>query len=240
MSGRTARPALGRVDLFRLLVALLLLVSAGCAALPSGQGGASGGARDGAAVDRESRAGARSGSAASDALARARHVFPVRGRTSFSRFHHDYPAADIFAACGTHVVAPTSGVILEISRHDRWRPSVDSGATRGGKFVSLRGVDHVRYYGSHLRAVGTRIHAGLHVKAGDRLGRVGQTGNARGVGCHLHFGLSPVCAGTGDWWVRRGEVHPFRFLRAWQHHRNRSPRHAVRHWHARHGCPPRP
>jgi peptidoglycan LD-endopeptidase LytH len=219
------------------LVALLLLVSAGCATLPSGRGGTngSGHAGDAAAVERSAPAGS-----GSFALARARHLFPVRGRTSYSRFHHDYPATDIFAACGTRVVAPTAGVVLEVSRRDRWRPATDNPALRGGKSVSLRGRDHVRYYGSHLRAVATRIHAGRRVRAGTLIGRVGQSGNARGVGCHLHFGLSPVCAGTGDWWIRRGEVNPFRFLRAWQHHRNLSPRHAVRRWHARHGCPRRP
>jgi peptidoglycan LD-endopeptidase LytH len=228
-----------RENLTRLVFALLLMAAAGCAALPSGPHGSRDGSADRAAVDRGSAAGLRPGSA-SGALARPRHLFPVRGRTSYSRFHHDYPATDIFAACNTRVVAPTAGVVLEVSRHDRWRPAVDNPATRGGKFVSLRGVDHVRYYGSHLRAVASRAHAGRHVRAGALLGRVGQTGNARGVGCHLHFGLSPVCAGTGDWWIRRGEVNPFRFLRAWQHHRNLSPRHAVRRWHARHGCPRRP
>jgi len=223
-----------------LLVALLLLVPAGCATLPPGWGGTdAGAARDRSADDRGSAAGAEPGAAAS-AAARARHVFPVRGRTSYSRFHHDYPATDIFAACRTRVVAPTSGVVLEVSRRDRWRPARDNPATRGGKSVSLRGVDDVRYYGSHLRAVATGVRAGRHVRAGTLLGRVGQTGNARGVGCHLHFGLSPVCAGTGDWWIRRGTVRPFRFLRAWEHHRNLSPRHAVRRWHARHGCPRRP
>jgi peptidoglycan LD-endopeptidase LytH len=222
-----------------LLVALLLLVPAGCAVLPSGWGGTNGAAvSDRSAAGRESVADAETG--ASSAAARARHVFPVRGRTSYSRFHHDYPAADIFAACRTRVVAPTSGVVLEVSRRDRWRPGRDNPATRGGRSVSLRGVDDVRYYGSHLRAVAAGIHAGRRVRAGTLLGRVGQTGNARGVGCHLHFGLSPVCAGTGDWWIRRGTVRPFRFLRAWEHHRNLSPRHAVRRWHARHGCPRRP
>ncbi len=228
----------------RLLVALLLLVLAGCAAVPSGQGGKEGadGARGGAAVDqRADRAGAAARSATrSGALARARHVFPVRGHTSFSRFHHDYPATDIFAACNTRVVAPTAGVLLEVRRVDHWRPAVDNPATRGGKSVSLRGVDHVRYYGAHLRAVASHLRPGRHVRAGALLGRVGQTGNARGIGCHLHFGLSPVCHATGDWWIRRGEVNPFRFLRAWQQHRNLSPRRAVRRWHARHGCPPRP
>jgi len=238
--GRGSAPAVRARGAGTLLVTLLLLVSAGCAALPSGWGGATGIASDRSAADRGSAAGAETGAAARSALARARHLFPVRGRTSYSRFHHDYPATDIFAACRTRVVAPTRGVVLEVSRRDRWRPARDNPATRGGKSVSMRGVDGVRYYGSHLRAVATGVRAGRHVRAGTLLGRVGQTGNARGVGCHLHFGLSPVCAGTGDWWIRRGTVRPFRFLRAWEHHRNLSPRHAVRRWHARHGCPRRP
>jgi peptidoglycan LD-endopeptidase LytH len=227
-------PAPHRVG--RLVVGLLLLVSAGCASPPSGQARADG-APAPPAADRRSAGGGEPDSAArSGVQTRARHVFPVRGRTSYSRFHHDYPATDIFADCRTPVVAPVRGVVLEVGRRDRWRPARDDPATRGGRFVSLRGVDHVRYYGSHLRAVATRVHAGRRVRAGARLGRVGQSGNARGVGCHLHFGISPVCAGTGDWWIRRGTVSPYRFLQAWRRHRNLSPARAVQGWRAEHGC----
>jgi len=165
------------------------------------------------------------------------HHFPVTGHVSYAAAHHDYPATDIFAACGSPVVSPVDGVVLEVGRKDRWDPARNLGSTRGGRFFSVRGDDGVRYYGSHLRRVRPGLAAGSRVKAGARLGRVGASGDARYAGCHLHFGISPVCRGTGDWWTRRGVVSPYKFLRSWQSGGNLSPRRAVRAWHARHGCP---
>jgi peptidoglycan LD-endopeptidase LytH len=169
-------------------------------------------------------------------VGRLHYRFPVRGATAYSRAHHDYPATDIFAGCRARVRAPVRAVVLELSRRDRYRPRRDDPALRGGRFVSLRGADGVRYYGSHLRSVAGGLRAGRRVRAGQTVGRVGTSGNARGTGCHLHFGISPVCSGTGDWRVRRGTVRPYPFLRAWQQGRDRSPRAAVRRWRAEHGC----
>ncbi len=166
--------------------------------------------------------------------------FPVAGPTSYGSAHHDYPATDVFAACGTPVVAPVDGVVLELSRRDRWRRSTDRGAQRGGKSFSIRGDDGARYYGSHLRVVRRSLHRGDRVRAGRRIGRVGASGSAAGTGCHLHVGLSPVCARRGDWWVRRGVVAPYRFLRSWERDVDRSPRRAVRGWQRDHGCPQAP
>jgi murein DD-endopeptidase MepM/ murein hydrolase activator NlpD len=176
-------------------------------------------------------------SAAAGAPRRLSYVFPVRGRTSYSRAHHDYPATDMFARCRTRTVAPVRGVVLEVRRRDRYRPDRDRPALRGGRFWSLRGNDRVRYYGSHLSSVAAGVRPGKRVRAGTLLGRVGQSGNARGTGCHLHFGISPVCSRTGDWRVRRGTVRPFRFLRAWERDRDLSPARAVRRWQRDHGCP---
>jgi murein DD-endopeptidase MepM/ murein hydrolase activator NlpD len=212
------------------VVVVALLIATGCAV----QGPHPGADRQAEAPGASSRA--RQGAS----TARVSYRFPVRGRTSYGRAHHDYPATDIFAACRTPVVAPAGGVLLEVSRRDRYRPGPDSPALRGGRFWSLRGDDRVRYYGSHLRSLAPGVRAGRRVHTGTLLGRVGQSGNARGTGCHLHFGISPVCAGTGDWWVRRGVVRPFRFLRAWERGRDRSPARAVRRWRAEHGCPRRP
>jgi murein DD-endopeptidase MepM/ murein hydrolase activator NlpD len=162
--------------------------------------------------------------------------FPVAGRVSYGPFHHDYPATDIFGRCGARVVAPAAGVVLEVARRDRWDPATDRGPDRGGRSFSLRGADEVRYYGSHLKAVRPGLRAGSTVQAGDTLGRVGHSGDARGIACHLHFGLSPVCRGTGDWRVRRGVVAPYPFLRSWQRGGQRSPAATVRRWEARHHC----
>lgn len=218
----------------------LLAVCAGCAeGAPSG-GGASASGRPAAAPHvtpgrtGTATAAEPSGSAVS---ARLRYRFPVRGRASYSQAHHDYPASDIFAACRTPVVAPVRGRVLEVNRRDRYRPGTDRPALRGGRFFSMRGADGVRYYGSHLRSLAAGMKAGRRLRAGQMIGRVGQSGNARGTGCHLHFGISPVCRGRGDWRVRRGAVWPYRFLRAWQRDRDRSPAPAVRRWRRDHGCP---
>ena len=163
-------------------------------------------------------------------------VFPVRGSADYGSAHHDYPATDIFAGCGQPVVAPVRGTVLEVSRRDRWDAETDRPKDRGGKFVSILGVDRVRYYGSHLRSLARGAHRGAHMSAGEMIGRVGRTGNARSTPCHLHFGLSPRCHEAGDWWIRRGVVSPYRYLRSWQGGGDRSPRHVVRAWRRDHGC----
>jgi murein DD-endopeptidase MepM/ murein hydrolase activator NlpD len=157
-----------------------------------------------------------------------RYVFPVDpvSGTSYARGHHDYPATDIFSPCGTTFVAPTAGRVDEVSRVDTWKASTDDPAVRGGLSVSVVGDDGVRYYGSHLREVGAGIDPGRRVRAGDPLGKIGNTGNARGIACHLHFGLSPPSP-PGDWAVRRGVVWPWPYLDSWKTGGQRSPRDEV-------------
>jgi murein DD-endopeptidase MepM/ murein hydrolase activator NlpD len=170
------------------------------------------------------------------------YTFPVQplGHVSFGRTHHDYPATDVFARCGDSFVAPTSGVVLEVSRVDRWDPARDAGATRGGLSVTIRGDDGVRYYGSHLRAIAAGVNPGVRVRAGRHLGVVGRTGNARATPCHLHFGISPPCRVAGDWWIRRGEVSPWPYLTSWRGGGQRSPVGDVVRWRRTHGCPRSP
>ena len=94
-------------------------------------------------------------------------MFPVVGKVSYAHDHHDYPATDIITACGNEVRAVTSGVILEVNRVDKWKASVDAGATRGGLSVSIKGDDGVRYYGSHLEEINKNIQPGVRVTAGE-------------------------------------------------------------------------
>jgi len=171
---------------------------------------------------------------------RRRYTFPVAGDTSFAATHHDYPATDIFADCGTPVVAPASGTIAGVSRSDRWASGADDPAVRGGRSWTLLGDDGARYYGSHLRRIEPGIAAGVWVRAGQRLGEVGASGNAAGTGCHLHFGISPVCGRDADWWVRRGAVPTYPYLRAWQRGRDRSPVAETDRWQRVNGCRPAP
>jgi len=160
-----------------------------------------------------------------------RYAFPVQPPevASRDRSHHDYPATDVFAPCGAVVVAATDGVVDDVGAEDRWDPEVDDGATRGGLFVSVVGDDGVRYYGSHLREVSSTLAAGQRVQAGQEIGRVGDTGNAAGTGCHLHFGLSPP-RGPGDWQVRRGVVYPWPYLDSWRAGGRESPARELAVW----------
>jgi murein DD-endopeptidase MepM/ murein hydrolase activator NlpD len=143
---------------------------------------------------------------------------------SYGHSHHDYPATDVFAARGCRVVSPVTGVVDEVSTVDRWSSTTNRGADRGGLSFSVVGVDGVRYYGSHLSTVVVR--PGQHVEAGQQVGTVGNTGSARGTATHLHFGISWPTR-HGIWWVRRGEVYPWRYLDSWRAGGSRSPASAV-------------
>jgi peptidoglycan LD-endopeptidase LytH len=112
--------------------------------------------------------------------------------------------------------------VLEVSLEDRYDPRRSGGEDRGGLSVSIEGDDGVRYYGSHFAAIEATVRPGTRVEAGTRLGQVGRTGNTNGT-CHLHFGLSPLCARAGDWWIRRGVVWPWPYLDAWRAGTPKSP-----------------
>lgn len=152
------------------------------------------------------------------------HTFPVfpASVASYARSHHDYPAADIFAPCGTEVVAPHAGVIQDVSTEDTWSYGENTPESRGGLSFSIVGDDGVRYYGSHLAELDPIVEPGARVAAGQRIGTVGETGNAKGTGCHLHFGISTPC-GPGDVLRRRGEFWPQEYLDAWAREEQSSP-----------------
>jgi murein DD-endopeptidase MepM/ murein hydrolase activator NlpD len=157
-----------------------------------------------------------------------RYRFPVAGcRAQYGASHHDYPAADMFTGRGCAFVAPVAGRVDEVSRTDAWSQASDRGADRGGRSVSLVGVDGVRYYGSHLQAVAPGIAPGNRVAAGQLLGRIGNSGSARVTAVHLHFGISWPTR-PGIWWVRRGMVPPARYLDSWRAGGNLSPVREVR------------
>ncbi|MBN1172298.1 MAG: M23 family metallopeptidase [Micromonosporaceae bacterium] len=164
-----------------------------------------------------------------------KYVFPVVGHNSYARTHHDYPASDIIAACGLKIRAVTNGVVLEVNRVDKFDPDNPKGADKGGLFVSILGDDGVRYYGSHMSQVTASIEAGVRVTVGQQIGKVGTTGNSGA--CHLHFGISPPCMKTGDWWTRRGAVYPWSYLDSWKAGGTKSPVAAVASWKSKNGCP---
>lgn len=161
------------------------------------------------------------------AQASPKYVFPVQGCPAhYGHYHHDYPATDILAKVGCKFVATTSGIVNEVNTVDKFSWKTNLGSQRGGKFVSIVGDDGVRYYGSHLRTVASGIKVGTHVTAGQLLGYLGTSGDAKGLAPHVHYGISwPTKAGI--WWVRRGEVYPWRYLDAWRAGKDLSPAKAV-------------
>lgn len=129
------------------------------------------------------------------------YAFPVSGadnksiqsfwadpRDTGSRSHE---GIDIFAERGTPVVAITDGII-------------DSSGERGlgGKQVWLR--DNLlgkRIYYAHLDKIA--VSEGEKVKIGDTIGFVGNTGNAKDLPPHLHFGI----------YKAKGAVNPLSFIK---------------------------
>lgn len=227
-AGRRARPTAGL-----LAAAGALTLLAGCGAPPDGYAGGEPTRTVGPTADATPAPPVESTTAVPKPTAppapttttgpAGRYVFPVGGdRVSYHRTHSGYKATDIFADCGRPVRAVTDGTVLEVSRTDTYRKSGPQGPANGGLSVSLLGTDGVRYYGSHLSRIAPGIGAGVKVRAGREFGAVGRTGNANGV-CHLHFGISPPCARTGDWWVRRGVIWPYPYLDSWRSGGEKSP-----------------
>jgi murein DD-endopeptidase MepM/ murein hydrolase activator NlpD len=157
------------------------------------------------------------------------YTFPVVGcKVTYAHSHHNYPATDILAPKGCKFVAPISGVVDEVNRVDRFTWKTNKGADRGGLFISIIGDDGVRYYGSHLSKVADGMEPGVRVASGDLIGLVGATGDSRGLAPHVHFGISwPTPSQKNVWWVRRGELYPWRYLDAWRAGKDLSPAKSV-------------
>lgn len=112
--------------------------------------------------------------------------FPVAGRAYYSddwlrpRYTptlHLHKGLDIFAAFGTPIRSPVTGVVSRLSDNPR----------AGGIGVSVQDADGRWYYFGHLRERAPGLQLGQSVEVGTILGYVGDTGNARGGLPHLHF-----------------------------------------------------
>lgn len=153
----------------------------------------------------------------------AQYFFPVQhAEVNYGKFHHDYPATDIFCDEGSEFVAVTAGVVDYISFEDIWDPVTNEPNDRGGLAVAIIGNDGVRYYGSHLQSIAPDLQVGMTVRAGQLLGYTGKTGSARPTPAHLHFGISHPTT-PEDWQVRRGEISPYPYLQAWRNAEMRAP-----------------
>jgi len=149
------------------------------------------------------------------ATAELQHLFPLYPPDVDVEVRADddgYHAADLFADRGTLFVAVTSGVIEAVGHEDNWDPDVDDPISRSGKYVSLVADDGFRYFGGHLERVESDLEPGMRVRAGQALGTVGNSGDARTQETHLHFAIS----GLGNWGVRPVQFWPYRVLELWE------------------------
>ncbi|MFC0555543.1 M23 family metallopeptidase [Planotetraspora thailandica] len=144
------------------------------------------------------------------------YVFPIKGcRTTYAhKLLAGLPKSTIWAGKGCLFVSPVDGRIREVNRQDRWRPATDRGPDREGRFLTIAGQDGVVYLGGHLDKIMPGLKPGVSVKAGQPLGSVGNSGNARNTASNLYFAISWP-APPKYWWIRRGMVEPWTFLDAW-------------------------
>jgi murein DD-endopeptidase MepM/ murein hydrolase activator NlpD len=115
------------------------------------------------------------------------HRYPILGSHGFrgavgrfgaartgGRWHQGF---DVLARCGTPLAAARGGTVVR----RRYDPRLD------GHFVVISGrKEGMTYRYSHLASAAT-VRRGERVFTGQRIGFVGQTGNARSTPCHLHF-----------------------------------------------------
>jgi murein DD-endopeptidase MepM/ murein hydrolase activator NlpD len=128
------------------------------------------------------------------------HRFPVAGPHTFGDgigAGRGHQGADVFAECGTPLVATIAGKVKHVAFH-----------SRAGNYVVITGADGFDHVYMHLLEP-TPLKKGQAVATGQPVGLVGETGRASG--CHLHFELwsSP------GWYTGGSFVDPMPYLKAW-------------------------
>ncbi len=142
-----------------------------------------------------------------DAFDLYENVFPIRGKHAFGgaggrfgagRSGHSHQGQDTFAKCGTRLVAARGGRVkyAGYQRNAGYYVVID-GAVTGNDYVYM-----------HL-AEPSPFRTGDRVYTGQRIGSVGDTGDA--VGCHLHFELWSA----PGWYSGGHPFDPLPALKAW-------------------------
>ena len=146
------------------------------------------------------------------ALGERGYVFPVYGikwvADTFGASRPDVSGGwhhgdDIFAPLGTPVLAVAHGVVFSVG----WNRI-------GGWRLWLRDDRGNDFYYAHLAAYSPLAVDGAIVNAGDVLGFVGNTGDAKPTPFHIDFEIHPV--GLLDLGYD-GAVDPTTYLRSWRH-----------------------
>ncbi len=144
------------------------------------------------------------------ALTATPYVYPVYGRASST---DDYGNAkednayqhgiDIFGGLGQPVVAAATGTLYSVG----WNHA-------SGNRLWLRDRQGNQFLYAHLSAFSTLTSNGAHVRAGQVIGFMGDTGNSGGLATHLHFEVHPVSMLFLGF---DGAVDPSPYLASWRH-----------------------
>ena len=135
----------------------------------------------------------------------ADHVFPISGKHDLGQTPtngfgggRNHKGQDMFARCGTGIVAARGGIVEYAGYH-----------SAAGNYVVIdgsgSGIDYV--YMHMLRA--PLVRTGQRVRTGESLGQVGETGRA--TGCHLHFEMWSA----PGWYAGGSPFDPLPSLRKW-------------------------
>jgi len=135
------------------------------------------------------------------------HKFPVRGKHAYgtgiaafgaNRGGRSHQGQDVFASCGTPLVAARGGVV-----------KLNQNEADAGNYLVIDGAGtDVDYAYMHLREP-SPLKKGAEVLTGQVIGAVGQTGAASG--CHLHFEMW-----SAPGWYTGGEaIDPGPALKLW-------------------------
>ncbi len=113
-------------------------------------------------------------SVSATALADSFFIYPAEGH--ISQGLHYYNGVDVANKCGTPVYAAAAGTVSR---------ALGKGGYNGGKgnYITILHTGEVSTYYGHLMSL--FVKPGDTVNVGDRIGLMGQTGQA--TGCHVHF-----------------------------------------------------
>ena len=90
-----------------------------------------------------------------------------------------HEGVDIFAPRNTPVIAAAPGYVFWSAENQGL----------GGNWVMVAGAGGRYYYYAHLEDFAPGLYVGKRLEAGDPIGLVGDSGNAKGTPTHLHFGV---------------------------------------------------
>jgi murein DD-endopeptidase MepM/ murein hydrolase activator NlpD len=116
-----------------------------------------------------------------------------------------HKGVDIFARMGTNVRASTYGLVL-----------YTAGSEKGGNLIIILGPKWRLHLYSHLQEINTKPFR--FVGRGQKIGAVGDTGNAKGKPPHLHFGITTLIPypwridGDRQGWKKAFYLNPIDYL----------------------------